>query len=152
MKGKGHTARNISLRDRVIEKLEIDGSIFLEKHGLVFPNKHDMNRPVGRPVRDLLYNTPGILEELAKHFCIADEIKKEDEDRKNDPQVNGPLAFAQSGSDFHCPYCNTGHDLEWNTEYGDALDGDYVIQCINEEGCNRTFKISVDASPRYSVG
>lgn len=151
MKGKGHTARQINLRDRVIEKLKADPSILLEKYGVVF-SYHDINRPVGRPLRELLYNTPGVTEALADHFNTLEDIRQETEDRKNDPQVEAPLAFVQGGSDFHCPYCQQGHGLEWDTEYGDPLDGDYVIQCINEKGCNRTFPVSVDSSPRYSVG
>jgi len=150
MKGQGHTARQISLRDRVKEKLDADPQILTDKYGLTSPFKDRWGHHV-RELRDLL-NTPGTIETLAEHFRIADDIAKETEDRKNDPVANEPLAFVQGGSDFNCPHCGKGHGLEWNTEYGEPLDGDYVIQCINEAGCNRTFPVSVDSSPRYSVG
>ena len=150
MKATGHTARNINMRDRVKEKLDADPQILTEKYGLTAPFKDKWGHHV-RELRDLL-NTSGVVEFLAEHFRVSDDIAKETKDRKNDPQVDAPLAFVQGGSDFNCPYCKTGHDLEWTTEYGEPLDGDYVIQCINEEGCNRTFPVSVDSSPRYSVG
>ncbi len=37
-----------------------------------------------------------------------------------------------------CPYCGTGHDIEWTTEYGDPIPGDHVAHCINYK-CEKDF-------------
>ena len=36
----------------------------------------------------------------------------------------------ESGTDFNCPKCDKGLDaMEWNTEYGDPLHGNFEVDC-----------------------
>jgi transposase-like protein len=42
--------------------------------------------------------------------------------------------------DAYCPNCDQGFELNWNTEYGDAVDGTYQIKCSN---CCKTFQTEV---------
>lgn len=150
MQGTGHTARSINLRDRVIEKLRMDDSIFVERYGIPFPTEYEWTRSQGRPAREIM-RKEGVVMELAEYFRIADDILKENEERKNDPQVDMPSAFLQGGDDFQCPYCGREHSFEWNTDYGIPMVGRYVVQCLNDAGCNRTFKVDVETNTRYSV-
>lgn len=52
------------------------------------------------------------------------------------------------GGDMKCPKCHVGLDVEWTTEYGDAMPGEETAKCPN---CGATFSFNVEVTTTYTV-
>ncbi len=48
--------------------------------------------------------------------------------------------------DLTCPHCGQGHDITWDTEYGDPLTGEECTECLT---CDKPF--SFVAQTVYTV-
>jgi hypothetical protein len=52
------------------------------------------------------------------------------------------------GGDFECPYCKTGLDIvNWRTEYGDPLVGEYPTKCPE---CGKVFNLAIQVTTTYT--
>lgn len=60
------------------------------------------------------------------------------------------LRFEQSQfcPDIICPHCQKGIRVKWQTEYGDALPGDYNEQCPN---CNKNIAFDVEVTTTFHI-
>jgi hypothetical protein len=141
-----NTMREISNQERIMEKLLLNGMEYcMTRLGLSDEDKKKKPRDIEWQMKRLLQGE--LKDALMSELRIQEDIDAEAMLRRDDPEPDSGFGFVTGGSDFKCPHCQTGHDIEWNTEYGDPCHGDYVIQCVNDKGCNRTFHISV--STRY---
>lgn len=61
----------------------------------------------------------------------------------------GHITVNHDGGDFRCPHCDKPLSVEWDTEYGDAMDGTFR----NEEcpACHKTFDLEVSVMPVYQA-
>jgi len=59
--------------------------------------------------------------------------------------------FTTSGCDVQCPHCFDMLDVEWDTEYGDPLDGAHHSRCPSCEG-EFTMNVGVVTKVNFSVG
>jgi len=46
-----------------------------------------------------------------------------------------------------CPHCLQVHDIEWNTEYGEPIEGCHNTTCLE---CNKTFSMEVYIETIYT--
>ena len=51
-------------------------------------------------------------------------------------------------AEVQCPYCDTDLAPDWNTEYGDPIDGRHAVKCPT---CDMEFRLDVKTSVRYTA-
>ena len=63
--------------------------------------------------------------------------------------MNNNFDVTCDGGDIHCPLCKKSLGItNWRTEYGDAIAGEYNIQCPY---CEHDFRIDVEPIVHYTV-
>jgi hypothetical protein len=60
----------------------------------------------------------------------------------------GHLRKTHYFEDLQCPHCQTHIEIEWTTEYGDPMPGDYNENCPE---CGKSISFNVEVTTTYTV-
>jgi len=58
------------------------------------------------------------------------------------------LIMTSTFPEIKCPKCKQGHDIEWNTEYGELIYGWHDTECVK---CSYEFKFHAHSIEIYET-